>query len=308
MPLPFPKVQLFGTFSDARGNPDANGTLTMQLTADAQVTSPAFGRGIGQLCSGRTVTISLDSDGAIVESPAQYVMATDWLQPAGLQYIVTVYSAEGQQVFGPKLFSIPLGNQTFDFNTDYSSALYSDDFNRADENPLAAPWIAVNTGSGSPFPSLELVSDAVQPTGLDEQAVMFYNETVTSDQFSQVTVASLPSGVDYFVGVVVRASYFDGNYYALFASDGYVELYKSVDEGAGAVETLITYSLQAVGNGDVLKLTAVGNVLTGYVNGTQVLQATDSDISSGLAGISISVLTGGTLSDATADNWSGGSV
>ena len=145
-------------------------------------------------------------------------------------------------------------------------ASYSDNFSRANENPLAAPWTVVGVGSMTPEEPLALVSDAVQSTVSNIPSVMYYNEVTPADQFSQVTVAGITGSRYDQVGVMVRAAYCDQTFYAFYADSTFVYIDKRV---AGNSSNLVE-GVQAVGNGDVLKLTVVGTTLTGYVNGTTV--------------------------------------
>lgn len=98
------KIQLTGgAFQDPSGNPLANGYLLLLLSQDAQVDSD-------QIAAGRELKISLDQNGNIVTSPAQYVWPNDVLTPANTFYTVSAYTAEGQLVWGPnsqQVFSSP---------------------------------------------------------------------------------------------------------------------------------------------------------------------------------------------------------
>lgn len=47
----------------------------------------------------------------------------------------------------------------------------------------------------------------------------------------------------------------------------------------------VTGSQYGVGTGDIVKATAIGNVITGYINGVQVVQATDNTFATGAPGI-----------------------
>lgn len=99
------KVQLTGgAFQDPSGNPLANGYLLMQLSQDASV------NGVDQIAAGIELKISLDANGNVVTSPAQYVWPNDVLTPANTFYMVSAYTAAGQLVWGPnaqQVFSTP---------------------------------------------------------------------------------------------------------------------------------------------------------------------------------------------------------
>jgi hypothetical protein len=82
-----------GAFQDALGNPVALGYMLFELSQDAQVNSTT------QLGAGRVITIKLDSSGNVAGT--QSVWPNDALSPAGTFYNVSVYTANGQLVWGP---------------------------------------------------------------------------------------------------------------------------------------------------------------------------------------------------------------
>ena len=90
------KVQLTGgSFQDSEGNLLSLGYLEMQLSQDESVS------GSGQICSGITITIQLDVNGAVVVSPVQSVWGNDVMLPVNSYYRVTGFSAKGQLAWGP---------------------------------------------------------------------------------------------------------------------------------------------------------------------------------------------------------------
>jgi len=97
MPTPT-KVQLTGgNFQDSEGNLLALGYLIMELSQDETIS------GVGNICSGLTIKILLDSSGSVVTSPAQYVWGNDVMMPVNSYYKVTGYSAAGQPCWGPNI-------------------------------------------------------------------------------------------------------------------------------------------------------------------------------------------------------------
>jgi hypothetical protein len=118
--MPASKVQLSGgAFQDALGNVVANGYIIMQLSQDAQVTgaSPEI-----QITAGRTLKINLDSSGNINASPAQSVWPNDVLTPANTYYIVSVYTAAGQLVWGPNSQQVLSSPSPYDVGAGWSPA------------------------------------------------------------------------------------------------------------------------------------------------------------------------------------------
>jgi hypothetical protein len=89
-----------GNFQDANGNPLEFGYLTLKLSQDGNVA------GVGNICSGVTITIQLDINGnvASLTSPTpvanQYAWANSNIAPINTYYKVTGYTQEGQRAFG----------------------------------------------------------------------------------------------------------------------------------------------------------------------------------------------------------------
>ena len=112
MPAPTKVVLQGGNFQDAEGNLLALGTLRMELVQDEQLSSDT-----GQICSGITLQIKLDSSGDVAASPVQSVWPTDVMTPAGASYTVWGYSAAGQLVWGPNYGLLVPSGATFDTGT-----------------------------------------------------------------------------------------------------------------------------------------------------------------------------------------------
>jgi hypothetical protein len=108
-----------GAFQDLEGNPLSNGSLTLQLTKDAQIP------GVGQLGAGVIVKVSLDVNG---NAPllGNVVWPNASLIPTDTQYIVIAYSAAGQRVWegtGTVVFIPP--PIVYDVNTSSSVLVHS---------------------------------------------------------------------------------------------------------------------------------------------------------------------------------------
>jgi hypothetical protein len=110
------KVQLIGGhFQDAMGNVLAEGSLTMELVQDEQLSSST-----GQVCGGIKITIPLDEEGNVFgtsgdeSEPNQYVWPTDVMTPSGASYTVWGYTAEGELAWGPNYNLLVPSGSTFD--------------------------------------------------------------------------------------------------------------------------------------------------------------------------------------------------
>lgn len=84
-----------GTFSDASGNPLANGYLIFTLNQDVLVNTTT------QLCSGRSITVPLDANGNVVSSPTQTLWPNDVMTPNNTFYYVSGYNSGGDLQWGP---------------------------------------------------------------------------------------------------------------------------------------------------------------------------------------------------------------
>ncbi len=185
-----------------------------------------------------------------------------------------------------------------------AQTVYTDSFQRANENPLAAPW----TWFGGNF---QLLNNLIQPqfgAGNGYGGAYMYYGPYSTDQFSQVTVQSVVG--ESFVGAAVRMTNYNGGsaWYEFhtggpLGGQGYIYLEKYISTVGGSY---LSYTLATVNQGDVLKLTAIGSVLTCYINGVQVMQATDSTLPAGWFGAS--AYAGNLATDAQISSWSGGSL
>jgi hypothetical protein len=105
-----------GAFQDSNGNPLSYGYLTLKLSQDGNVA------GVGNVCSGVTITIQLDVNGNVGSSTSptpvanQYVWANSNISPINTYYKVTGYTQEGQRAFGPNNQQVAAG-ATFNVGT-----------------------------------------------------------------------------------------------------------------------------------------------------------------------------------------------
>jgi hypothetical protein len=110
-----------GGFQDILGNVLAYGTMLMQLNVDANLITPIS----TTISSNDSILILLDANGDVQTSPAQSVVPNDQLIPINLNggrdgdtfYTVSVYSAEGQLVWGPNAQQVLSTPSPFDIGT-----------------------------------------------------------------------------------------------------------------------------------------------------------------------------------------------
>ncbi len=173
----------------------------------------------------------------------------------------------------------------------------SDDFNRSNESPMAGNWSTPASGADPFF----LSSNVVQGTGASNENYGYWNADVfPDDQFSQATLVSNTSSFD--CGVSVRVSTSTASSYS-FGNRGNTAT-TGIFKIASGTFTLLLTSGTPVANGDVLKITAAGTTLEGFINGVSIGTTTDATYTSGSAGLN-GYGSGGVCAF---DDWSGGAV
>jgi hypothetical protein len=166
------KTQLIGgSFQDSEGNILVNGYLDFELNQDSSVT------GVGNICSGITIRITLDSDGNVASStstpPAtnQFIWANDVLLPANSFYSVTGFTAAGQPAWGPnnqQITSGGVGGGTYDVGTWVPNQVFS-------WTPPVQPVVLQTNGVDNPD---QLVENLIAGT----------NVTLTADSNGGTTI------------------------------------------------------------------------------------------------------------------------
>jgi hypothetical protein len=160
-----------------------------------------------------------------------------------------------------------------------------DNFNRADENPLAGGW---RTGvlQGSVSFNLKLVSNQVLSTSPAAPGDKAWDTTFTADQESYTTVASVDVGANNAAFAFVRVANpgvvgSTSGYYAVFARSGLTRVYE-FHSGGGAGSLLFSGgSGSTLLAGDVVGLRMVGTKMQAFWNGVVVLSGDDLTYSAG---------------------------
>lgn len=168
-------------------------------------------------------------------------------------------------------------------------AAYTDDFNRANENPISSPW---QKPSG--------VTNAIQiynsrACGTGQNSIATYNATFSGNQYVQVDV---PDGNQH--GVVFRTTGIDNFYLLHVNGNNSLLLGKQV---SGAWSTIQTISTDNLASGATIRAEISGTAITVKVNGSTVWTGNDSSLSSGNPGIWANDTT-----NTCVDNWSGGDL
>jgi hypothetical protein len=154
------KVELAGgQFQNVEGDPLILGYIKMKLSSDEEVNDSL-------ICSGIEITINLDSAGSCVAG--QFVWGNDVMLPVNSYYKVTVYSAQGQIVWGPNNQQVT-GTSPFDVGTWIPNSVIS-------WVPPAQPLLLEVNGVSGSQTLLNLVAGT--------------NVTLTDNGLGSVTVAS----------------------------------------------------------------------------------------------------------------------
>jgi len=179
--------------------------------------------------------------------------------------------------------------------------LATDNFNRANANPIGSPW---TTASGES--AMQIVSNACTPSSTAADCGA-YHSTITwpNDQYSKAKL-SVSGTAGSQAGAVLKVRQASGarTCYQLevdHAATLNVCISKVV---AGAFTSLTGFPVtQAWTDGDTWEIRAVGTTLKVFRNGVQVgPTATDNAIASGSAGIGYSSVE----TSCTIDDWEGG--
>jgi len=154
-------------------------------------------------------------------------------------------------------------------------AVYTDNFNRANEDPLASPWAAWGSLTQPRLAANRVVNNSGGSFSRNS------GNSYTADQYSQFAMASSWSGTDsHYFGVMCRCA-------AGASATGY---FFYVQQTAGPVYTLYLYEYTSgtptlLGstaypgtptNLDVFYLSAVGSTITGKINGVTKITVTNT--------------------------------
>jgi hypothetical protein len=187
----------------------------------------------------------------------------------------------------------------------FSVTIVRDTFVRANSGTLGANWTTISDSTDTG--TIGITSNAAAPQVLAANSAAFYNAAVfRPDQYSECIINSSAFGTNtHGGGPIVRASSANGgSYYRMFVNllGGVVACQKLVN---GSFSGVVTGTGAAVA-GSLARLEVVGSVLTGYIDGVQSFQITDTDIATGAPGICAYQATS---SPTTAINsWEGGDL
>lgn len=180
------------------------------------------------------------------------------------------------------------------------SVLATDDFNRANENPLGnGVW---TTSNGQVAWQIQTSTATPTDVAVTNDGSYYSGIAWPNDQYSQakLTVSSSAGG-DQGVGLLARQKSTSNTFYALVtdhAAASNVNLIKFVG-GAGAILNTTTHPWT---DGDTWRLEVQGTTLRAIRNTSTITTTTDASIANGSPGIFLSTA----VTSASLDDWEGG--
>lgn len=170
----------------------------------------------------------------------------------------------------------------------------TDNFDRGDSSDLGTNWTVVTSES-----AFNISSNTAIPSIVTSDCAERYSGVTWSDNQSsevEVTLTGVDSGAG--LGVIVRCASGARTYYRLVinALGGW-----TLGKNEGGSFSSLASGTTTYSAGAILKLSAIGTTITSTYNGTQLDSRTDTSISSGSPGISLSsvIVTG------SVDDWVG---
>ncbi|HEX4254219.1 MAG TPA: alpha/beta hydrolase-fold protein [Streptosporangiaceae bacterium] len=173
------------------------------------------------------------------------------------------------------------------------AATVADSFDRANGG-LGSNWTTV-AGTAAPQISGNTLHAG---TASALNSAYWSASTFGADQFAQGTLPA-SSGGNYGPGLAVRLSSSKGYILWYGNATNTVSLWR-MDSASSWTQLKASGTLKITAATDVWKIQVVGSTITGYQNGTQVVQATDTRITSGSPGVWLYYAAN------QIDNWSGG--
>lgn len=167
--------------------------------------------------------------------------------------------------------------------------VFTDDFNRSDEAlEASSDWeiTASRTDTSVGVVSNECVAEHTEP---NRYRAVNYTGALSNNQYAEVEISSLPASGNYTVNVFVRATV-NGNtdsreFYSFGYSQGSASWFIEKRISGSGTELDSDAVTPAVTSGDVIRIEVSGTSIVGKVNGATVCSTTDSDLTSGYAGM-----------------------
>ena len=192
------------------------------------------------------------------------------------------------------------------FSTLQLSALASDNFNRANANPIGGNWTQLSTAAG--FQPAQIVSNQVEGTIAGDNSDSWYNAVPwPNDQWAKITVEACTASS--YVGVSLRQN--EGGTLTAYryywnGTAGGTGTFSAQGVVAGRLAVVINVTGAKVNDGDVLLASIIGSQMSLYQNGNLIGtgQRHVESRASGAAGFAIAPITA--VTNAALGVWSGG--
>lgn len=197
------------------------------------------------------------------------------------------------------------------FGSSAIASLAADDFSCTDEGFVSDNMtrandtsLGVNYTQQYGLSDLKILSNKAVPTNYGADCGSLWDtSTFANDQSAEIIVGALgsPGIVGAGVGVLLRGSLGLETFYRCYGSliSNSIKITRRL---AGVGSTLATLTGAGLAVGDILRFDATGTTLTAFKNGAQILQVTDGNITSGLAGVTYSSTDSGTTDSIAAFN------
>ncbi len=179
----------------------------------------------------------------------------------------------------------------------------ADSANRANENPLSdgGNWVDVALPSYGP---VQILNDAFEGTVANGNIALWTGNAFNNNQYSQMTVTANTTSSDY-VMLLLRSNTSAVSYSTYEAYiEGGVSPAITIRKSVANTYTVLAGPTTIVATPPfVFTFGIAGTTLYAYINGVQVITATDTSLSSGSPGM---LLFPSSLANVKATNWSGG--
>ena len=179
------------------------------------------------------------------------------------------------------------------------TVLATDDFNRANANPIGTGWTTQTSNQ-----AMQIVSNQATPNAVGSDAGAWKTGTFPNDQWVQARLFCVGTGTGgNGICLTLRNASGADTCYRLAANHQATTQNLQLGKFVAHSFTSIWQRLQSWTDGDLFRLEARGTTLRVFINGVQVgADATDSSVTAGNPGIGYSsVCTSGAV-----DNWSAG--
>lgn len=147
------------------------------------------------------------------------------------------------------------------------TVLATDDFNRADENPLGnGVWTAPLGASDA----LKIVTNQITSVTLGDDCLSLYDAVAwPNDQYGQITVPFIDNSAVNETGIGLALRYTDSTHFYIVVINRNASTNLTFAKKQGSYSVLQQFTV-TVANGDTFKAEVQGTNLKAYVNGAQV--------------------------------------